>query len=105
MEHLTENPDKWRVIENAQEPYKQDFPQPFTNIDKLVKMVIISCIRPDKVIHSIQVSILYTFYIVNILYTFYIVNILYTYYTQKHVIHILYIHNDDRLNFLVNFTH
>jgi len=51
--------DKWNTWYNSINPQETPIPEPFENIDGLEKLVIIKCIRFDKVVPAIQVYILF----------------------------------------------
>lgn len=51
--------DEWRIWYDSDSPQETPIPEPFENIDGLEKLVIIKCIRFDKVVPAIQVYILF----------------------------------------------
>jgi len=51
--------DEWSIWYDSNNPQDTPIPEPFGNIDGLEKLVIIKCIRFDKVIPAIQVYILF----------------------------------------------
>lgn len=51
--------DEWNVWYDSNSPQDTPIPEPFENIDGLEKLVIIKCIRFDKVVPAIQVYILF----------------------------------------------
>lgn len=51
--------DEWSIWYDSNSPHEAPIPEPFENIDGLEKLVIIKCIRFDKVIPAIQVYILF----------------------------------------------
>lgn len=51
--------DEWSKWYDSDNPQETPIPEPFENIDGLEKLVIIKCIRFDKVVPAIQVCILF----------------------------------------------
>ena len=48
--HFTNNLDKWSSYYNAKEPHNEELPTPFdTELNDFQKMIVLRCIRPDKV--------------------------------------------------------
>ncbi|XP_011298266.1 dynein heavy chain 7, axonemal-like [Fopius arisanus] len=52
-----ENIGKWKEIFDHREPQSQKFPQPFDKITLFEKMLILRCLRPDKVVPSVQLFV------------------------------------------------
>jgi len=52
---ITESNDEWSIWYDSNNPQDLPIPKPFENIDGLEKLVIIKCIRFDKVVPAIQV--------------------------------------------------
>ncbi|XP_051173104.1 dynein axonemal heavy chain 7-like isoform X2 [Leptopilina boulardi] len=53
-EEFTKNINDWRAFFDAKEPQLSIIPKPFHNLTKFQKLLILRCIRPDKVIPGIQ---------------------------------------------------
>lgn len=51
--------DEWNEWYDSNNPQDIPIPKPFQNIDGLERLVIIKCIRFDKVVPAIQVYILF----------------------------------------------
>jgi len=51
--------NEWNEWYDSNNPQDTPIPEPFKNIDGLEKLVIIKCIRFDKVVPAIQVYILF----------------------------------------------
>ncbi|KAL3853467.1 hypothetical protein ACJMK2_017003 [Sinanodonta woodiana] len=57
-EHLVHNIDKWKDYYNSKDPHLEDLPEPFhSTLNEMQKMVVLRCIRPDKVIPAITVFV------------------------------------------------
>lgn len=54
---IIDSNDEWNVWYDSNNPQDIPIPEPFQNIDGLEKLVIIKCIRFDKVVPAIQVYI------------------------------------------------
>ncbi|XP_006862182.1 PREDICTED: dynein heavy chain 12, axonemal [Chrysochloris asiatica] len=53
-EHFNENIFEWREIYDSKEPHNAKFPQPMdTTLNELQKIIIIRCLRPDKITPAI----------------------------------------------------
>ncbi|XP_070269812.1 dynein axonemal heavy chain 3 [Myotis yumanensis] len=50
MEHLEENADKWKLIYDSAYPHEEKFPGIWKFLQGLERMVILRCLRPDKMI-------------------------------------------------------
>lgn len=50
MEHLEENADKWKFIYDSAYPHEEKFPGIWKFLQGLERMVILRCLRPDKMI-------------------------------------------------------
>ncbi|XP_023288729.1 dynein heavy chain 7, axonemal-like [Orussus abietinus] len=46
--------DHWRMIFDHKEPYNVDFPGRFNQLSRFEKMLMLRCIRPDKVVPAVQ---------------------------------------------------
>lgn len=53
-----ENIDQWREYCELSEPEEVSFPEPFQLVQPLVKLIIIKCLRPDRLVRAIQLSII-----------------------------------------------
>ncbi|KAG8190244.1 hypothetical protein JTE90_001328 [Oedothorax gibbosus] len=45
---------QWKNVYDSPLPHKVDYPAPFSEIDGLSKMAVLRCLRPDKLIPSVQ---------------------------------------------------
>lgn len=61
---IIDSSDEWKHWYDSNNPLDLPIPDPYQNIDGLEKLIIIKCIRSDKVVPAIQV---YT-YLNNLLY-------------------------------------
>lgn len=48
--------DKWKLFYDSSNPHDELFPKPFDGTGGLRRLVILRCIRPDKVVPAVQVS-------------------------------------------------
>ncbi|NXT35371.1 DYH3 protein, partial [Pelecanoides urinatrix] len=54
MEHVRENFSKWKVIYDSVRPHEEAFPDAWSTLMGLDRMVILRCLRPDKIIPAVQ---------------------------------------------------
>ncbi|KAM6320279.1 dynein axonemal heavy chain 3 [Podargus strigoides] len=54
MEHVRENLPKWKLIYDSVRPHEEDFPDAWNTLMGLDRMVILRCLRPDKIIPAVQ---------------------------------------------------
>ncbi|NXN32332.1 DYH3 protein, partial [Nycticryphes semicollaris] len=54
MEHVKENFSKWKVIYDSVRPHEEAFPDAWNKLMGLDRMVILRCLRPDKIIPAVQ---------------------------------------------------
>ncbi|NXU51136.1 DYH3 protein, partial [Turnix velox] len=54
MEHVKENFSKWKLIYDSVKPHKEAFPDAWSALTGLDRMVILRCLRPDKMIPAVQ---------------------------------------------------
>eukprot|EP00825_Cyclidium_porcatum_P016785 TRINITY_DN196_c0_g3_i3.p1 TRINITY_DN196_c0_g3~~TRINITY_DN196_c0_g3_i3.p1 ORF type:complete len:1060 (-),score=193.84 TRINITY_DN196_c0_g3_i3:398-3577(-) len=55
LENFMEKPDEFRNIFDAQEAHLQALPAPWNDkLDKFEKIIVLKCLRPDKVVPAIQ---------------------------------------------------
>jgi dynein heavy chain len=47
-ESITNNPDAWKNIYDINDAHRATFPEPFDNIEPFQKLLVLRCIRPDK---------------------------------------------------------
>lgn len=56
-QQFVKNTDKWRQVYDSKEPNNVEFPSPWNKkLTDFQKMIVIRCIRPDKVLHLLIVS-------------------------------------------------
>lgn len=53
-EHLEQNPEAWRLIYDSTLPHEENFPGNWKFLKGLERMVILRCLRPDKIIPAIR---------------------------------------------------
>lgn len=46
--------EEWKVIFDHMEPHTLTFPKPYHDITRFERMVILRCIRPDKIVPAVQ---------------------------------------------------
>ncbi|KAL6257142.1 hypothetical protein P5V15_012074 [Pogonomyrmex californicus] len=49
--------DKWKRIFDSREPQKQPFPAPYNELNSFERLLILRCIRPDKIIPAVQLFV------------------------------------------------
>ncbi|XP_037363374.1 dynein axonemal heavy chain 3 isoform X2 [Talpa occidentalis] len=54
MEHVQENPNEWQHIYDSASPHEEDFPGSWRFLEGLERMVVLRCLRPDKIIPAIR---------------------------------------------------
>uniref|UniRef100_A0A8B9MGM6 Dynein axonemal heavy chain 3 n=1 Tax=Accipiter nisus TaxID=211598 RepID=A0A8B9MGM6_9AVES len=54
MEHVRENFSKWKLIYDSVRPHEEAFPDAWSTLIGLDRMVILRCLRPDKIIPAVQ---------------------------------------------------
>nr|XP_039250666.1 dynein heavy chain 3, axonemal-like [Styela clava] len=54
MNHVRANVDKWQALHDSNTPHSHEFPGEWNELNKLQKLVIVRCLRPDKVVPAVQ---------------------------------------------------
>ncbi|XP_021267492.1 dynein heavy chain 3, axonemal isoform X1 [Numida meleagris] len=54
MEHVRQNISKWKQIYDSARPHKENFPDAWNALTGLDRMVILRCLRPDKIVPAVQ---------------------------------------------------
>ncbi|NXN95540.1 DYH3 protein, partial [Rhinopomastus cyanomelas] len=54
MEHVRDNLAKWKLIYDSARPHKEAFPDAWSTLMGLDRLVILRCLRPDKIIPAVQ---------------------------------------------------
>uniref|UniRef100_A0A8C8RBM1 Dynein axonemal heavy chain 3 n=1 Tax=Pelusios castaneus TaxID=367368 RepID=A0A8C8RBM1_9SAUR len=54
MDHVRENVAKWKMIYDSAKPHKEAFPDVWKTLIGLDRMIILRCLRPDKIIPATQ---------------------------------------------------
>ncbi|NXC38348.1 DYH3 protein, partial [Penelope pileata] len=54
MEHVRKNLSKWKIIYDSVRPHKENFPDAWSMLMGLDRMVILRCFRPDKIVPAVQ---------------------------------------------------
>uniref|UniRef100_A0A803VXK8 Dynein axonemal heavy chain 3 n=1 Tax=Ficedula albicollis TaxID=59894 RepID=A0A803VXK8_FICAL len=57
MEHVRDNSSKWKTIYDSVRPHEEAFPDSWGSLAGLDRMVILRCLRPDKIIPAVQIFI------------------------------------------------
>uniref|UniRef100_A0A674GZT8 Dynein axonemal heavy chain 3 n=1 Tax=Taeniopygia guttata TaxID=59729 RepID=A0A674GZT8_TAEGU len=57
MEHVRDNSSKWKPIYDSVRPHEEAFPDDWNSLTGLDRMVILRCLRPDKIIPAVQIFI------------------------------------------------
>lgn len=55
---------KWRSFYDLTNPQDEPMPEPYTAADKMVQLIVLKCIRPDKIVPAVRVSFRQMFQIV-----------------------------------------
>ena len=48
-QHVASSHGSWKVVYDHDQPHTQAFPEPWTKLDEFQKLLVMRCIRPDKV--------------------------------------------------------
>lgn len=56
-ENFVGNIDEWRQFYEASDPNEQPFPDPYANAEQMTALILLKCIRPDKIVPAIRVSV------------------------------------------------
>lgn len=54
MEHLEQNTREWKTIYDSAWPQEERFPGPWKSLQGLDRMVVLRCLRPDKIVPAIR---------------------------------------------------
>ncbi|NWX20475.1 DYH3 protein, partial [Aegotheles bennettii] len=54
MEHVREHFSKWKQIYDSVRPHEETFPDAWNTLKGLDRMVVLRCLRPDKIIPAVQ---------------------------------------------------
>uniref|UniRef100_A0A669PS64 Dynein axonemal heavy chain 3 n=1 Tax=Phasianus colchicus TaxID=9054 RepID=A0A669PS64_PHACC len=54
MEHVRENFSKWKRVYDSATPHEENFPDAWSTLTGLDRMVILRCLRPDKIVPAVQ---------------------------------------------------
>ncbi|KAM4656706.1 dynein axonemal heavy chain 3 [Amazona ochrocephala] len=54
MEHVRDNSSKWKLIYDSARPHEEAFPGAWSTLTGLDHLVILRCLRPDKIIPAVQ---------------------------------------------------
>nr|XP_034492395.1 dynein heavy chain 3, axonemal [Marmota flaviventris] len=54
MVHLAQNTKEWKMIYDSAWPHEERFPGPWKSLQGLDRMVILRCLRPDKIVPAIR---------------------------------------------------
>nr|XP_036848129.1 dynein heavy chain 3, axonemal [Manis javanica] len=57
MEHLEQNADEWKLVYDSAWPHEEKFPGSWKFLQGLERMVILRCLRPDKIVPAIRAFI------------------------------------------------
>uniref|UniRef100_A0A8C0VQ27 Dynein axonemal heavy chain 3 n=1 Tax=Cyanistes caeruleus TaxID=156563 RepID=A0A8C0VQ27_CYACU len=57
MEHVRDNSSEWKPIYDSVRPHEETFPGTWGSLTGLDRMVILRCLRPDKIIPAVQIFI------------------------------------------------
>uniref|UniRef100_A0A8C3QWZ8 Dynein axonemal heavy chain 3 n=1 Tax=Cyanoderma ruficeps TaxID=181631 RepID=A0A8C3QWZ8_9PASS len=57
MEHVRDNTSRWKPIYDSVKPHEEEFPDTWSSLTGLDRMVILRCLRPDKIIPAVQIFI------------------------------------------------
>jgi dynein heavy chain len=52
-EHVASKHQMWKVVYDHDSPHTQTFPDPWTSLDEFQKLLVMRCIRPDKVVPAV----------------------------------------------------
>lgn len=55
--HFKSNIDAWRSYYELTNPESGILPEPYDTAEDMIKLIILKCIRPDKVVPAVRVSL------------------------------------------------
>lgn len=57
-EAVATNIEEWKELYYKSSPEEENFPEPFTDSNDLVKLILLKAIRPDKIVHAVKLFII-----------------------------------------------
>lgn len=51
--------DEWKKFYDQASPEEEEFPEPYTTIDKFLALILLKTIRPDKIVHAVKKFIIH----------------------------------------------
>lgn len=54
--NVQSNTGRWKVYYDLVDPQEGEMPEPFETCDEMTKLIILKCIRPDKIVPAVRVS-------------------------------------------------
>lgn len=57
MRSVKSKPAEWKTFYDSQQPEVAPMPEPLKNTKDLAHLVILRCVRPDKLVPAVQVNI------------------------------------------------
>lgn len=63
--NFTANVDEWRMYYDLPNPQDAPFPKPYENPDQLISLILLKCIRSDKIVPAVRVTFYYKSLIVS----------------------------------------
>ncbi|VDO05387.1 unnamed protein product [Rodentolepis nana] len=54
MQSIRKDPKKWKAVYESQNPHTEILPNPFENTTDMIRLVIVRCLRLDRVIPAVQ---------------------------------------------------
>ena len=56
MKGVKNVPDDWRAVYDSAAPQEATFPKPFEEAADMIRLILVRCIRSDKVVPAVQVT-------------------------------------------------
>ncbi|XP_078044753.1 dynein axonemal heavy chain 7 isoform X4 [Augochlora pura] len=55
--HFAANTEQWKSLFDSKEPQNSPMPSPYSNLNSFERLLVLRCIRPDKIVPAIQIFV------------------------------------------------
>ncbi|XP_076302983.1 dynein axonemal heavy chain 7 [Lasioglossum baleicum] len=55
--NFTDNAEQWKNLFDSKEPQNSPIPSPYANLNSFERLLVLRCIRPDKIVPAIQIFV------------------------------------------------